>query len=468
MKHSKLIGYSIVILWMLASAIGFAKTASPAPVAVSTYSANQYGGVTTCNLKTNHCGPALALPDIFKELTDSEFGYHIDAAAHIPGENKSYLFWGSFCRVFDLDTLKPEGKPVPIEARWGGLSGTDFSKGINAAITDYKNKRIFLIRGPDVVSCDAHTRICGEVKPISKQWPSLTDSEFGYHIDTAANIPGTNKTYLFVEGYYRKFNLDTVLPEGKPVTINGNWAGLSDTVFVKKITAALTDVTHNAILLYSEKNIPGNIPGGGWAGCSSGCGTIGMAWSDNNGNLVGHITVDHLGGGVGDMISAVAWKNVPAKTLRIIKQTHQADVKMIEPIDSRRVIPTIITSAGKSYIISSWAREGDIVVGQRVCQSGWNATTQSKGGVVCGTVSNVGPTDHCRAIGTGKSSCAVTFYHDSGFTCGPGDSGSAVWSENKDGTIMLLGTIGSNTGSSCKFEPIYATSQIFGGRPYTQ
>lgn len=141
---------------------------------------------------------------------------------------------------------------------------------------------------------------------------------------------------------------------------------------------------------------------------------------------------------------------------------------MIEPIDEKNVLPTIITSKGKIYIVSGWAREGDIVVGQRVCHSGWNETTQSKGGIVCGTVSQVGPTNNCRAIGTGKSSCAVTFSNNDGFACGPGDSGAAVWSENLDGSVNLLGTVGAGGNNTCIFEPTYATSQIFGGRPYTK
>lgn len=216
------------------------------------------------------------------------------------------MFWGKYYREFNLDTLKSERKPLEIVDNWPGLSGTEFEKGINSAISDNKRNMIYLIKGPDVVGCDVSSKKCGKINKISEQWPALSDSEFGNYIDAAANIPNTNESYLFLGGYYLKFNLDTLKPEGKPLTIYNNWPGLSGKEFANKVTAALTDKTHDTILLYSAKNIPGDIPGGGWEGCTSGCGTIGMAWANKDGQLIGHVTVDHLGNGVGSIINSIS------------------------------------------------------------------------------------------------------------------------------------------------------------------
>ncbi|MFI1966416.1 hypothetical protein ACH429_20290 [Streptomyces pathocidini] len=196
-----------------------------------------------------------------------------------------------------------------------------------------------------------------------------------------------------------------------------------------------------------------------------------MAWTDdNNRDTTGFLTVDHLGGPV-----IPSSHNLPSIQLPVIGQTGRADLELIAPIKTDDpfdwIWPTIVTSSGQTFGVVDYAREGDIRVGQRICHGGWNPITVARGGVVCGTVTDVGPTHKCEANpNLGKSTCVVRFTGDDGLSGGPGDSGAAVWLEDpagNPGNIKVIGIYGAGSGATGYFEPTYAATQIFGGRPLT-
>lgn len=433
---------------------------------IRTQLGNTYGAITACNISYLHCGPAISLPVFFHSLTDSDFGYHLDAAVAIPDTKEVYLFQGKYYRVFDLESRSPKGPVKDLGGYWTGIEGTVFAKGVDSALSDINRKLIYLVKGNDIIQCSLYNETCGSVKKIFDVWPALKDSEFANHIDSAVNIPGTNKSYLFWNGYYRLFNLDTGKPESGSLTISNHWKGLDGTTFAQKIRAALSDENSGQILLYSDIAVPGKIPSGGWGACSGQqCGTIGMAWADDNGNLVGHLTVAHLGAGINSFVTSTAWDKIPRKNLTVIRTTTQGDVKLIEPVDDSAVIPTLILPDKSDLVISGWAHAGEIHIGDNVCHGGTSANTQKNGGVGCGIVFSVGDTNDCHIEGN-YSSCAVIFRSTDTTFCSPGDSGAAVWKTNSDGTVRVVGTVSSAVGSICTFEPTYASSQFFSGQPF--
>ncbi len=209
------------------------------------------------------------------------------------------------------------------------------------------------------------------------------------------------------------------------------------------------------------------VPGGGFMACTGGfsnCGTIGLPWADGSNNPVGHLTVAHLAESEGQVVRSVAFNGVPETQMTVTKATHSADIGLVSLV-SPDVAPTITLSDKTVLSVTGYAKEGDIKTGQAVCHSGWNSQT-SKVHEICGTVSEVGPTDNCRAVGTGSSSCAVLFTA-SGSVGGPGDSGAAAYTYKADGTVTVIGLFKGITGSRGIIEPTYAATQLFGGKPLT-
>ena len=247
----------------------------------------------------------------------------------------------------------------------------------------------------------------------------------------------------------------------------GRWRGLLLLLVAAVAVAAMLPASATTAPSTSQAEVV-SVPGGGWKGSGGGGdGTVGLPWADDKGRVVGHLTVDHLGPPV-----TPSSHGLPTTLLEGAQQTWDADLRIIKPVaGGTGIIPRIVTSdEKKSYEISDWAREGDITVGQRICHGGWNDGTQKRGGVVCGTVTKVGPTDKCRNNGSGSSTCLVTYTGEGadGFYGGGGDSGSAVWTEQPDGTIKVVGIHKSGNGKKTGFfEPIYAATQLFGGHPLT-
>ncbi|MGW5575171.1 hypothetical protein ACWEVD_28545 [Nocardia thailandica] len=214
-----------------------------------------------------------------------------------------------------------------------------------------------------------------------------------------------------------------------------------------------------------------SVPGGGFQGCTDGlfasCGTIGLPWADSGNNPIGHLTVAHLAERESQRITATPFNGVPGTTMTVTQATGAADLGVTSLV-STDVAPTLTLSDGTLLGITAYVAVGSLAAGQPVCHSGWNDQTATVH-EICGTIADVGPTDNCRAVGTGSSSCAFTFRaNNGGRVGGPGDSGAAAYRYNTDGSVTVLGLFkGIENGDTGVVEPVYAASQIFGGRPFT-
>lgn len=82
------------------TAASMAVLAGPPPEKNSGMTGSTYGAITACNVSDLHCGPAILLPVLFHSLTDSDFGYHLDAAVSIPDTKKGIFIPGEILQSF--------------------------------------------------------------------------------------------------------------------------------------------------------------------------------------------------------------------------------------------------------------------------------------------------------------------------------------------------------------------------------
>lgn len=230
-----------------------------------------------------------------------------------------------------------------------------------------------------------------------------------------------------------------------------------------------------ALILVGQWTIPvqasaelSYVSGGFAASGGGGEGTIGYGWVDDSGRVVGHITVDHLVRGA-KSVSFVETSNFAEptyKTVPVIGTTDDVDVGVIAPV-ADVLEPVVELADGTRLTVTNYARAGSIVEGQQVCHSGQNEVTATLH-EICGQVISVGATSGCKAD-NGSSTCAVEIKsnREDGYPGGLGDSGSAAYTYNSNGTITVVGTYkaaGSGTGV---FEPTYAAMDVFEGHPLT-
>jgi hypothetical protein len=210
------------------------------------------------------------------------------------------------------------------------------------------------------------------------------------------------------------------------------------------------------------------VSGGFAAEGGGGLGTIGYGWVDPYGSVIGHITVDHLTRGA-DAVTYSPSDNFsppPNATMEVLQSTDDVDVGLIAAA-ADTLQPVIELDDGTRLTVTGYAHPGDVAVGQPVCHSGHNETTETLH-EVCGTVTTVGRTSQCTA-NNGASTCVVSFVsdRDDGWPGGEGDSGAAVYTYKPDGTVDVVGTFKSSSTDTGDFEPTYAAMEVFGGQPLT-
>lgn len=210
------------------------------------------------------------------------------------------------------------------------------------------------------------------------------------------------------------------------------------------------------------------VSGGFAAEGGGGTGTIGYGWVDDSGRVVGHVTVDHLvrGSKSVEFVSTSNFSDPAHLTVPVIGTTDDVDVGVIAAV-ADELEPIIELSDGTRLTVTNYARAGGIAVGQEVCHSGQNDVTATLH-EVCGDVVSVGATSDCKA-NNGSSTCAVEVKstRSDGYAGGPGDSGSAAYTYNSDGTVTVVGTYKAAGAGTGVFEPTYAAMDAFAGHPLT-
>ncbi|MGW5572517.1 hypothetical protein ACWEVD_15030 [Nocardia thailandica] len=229
------------------------------------------------------------------------------------------------------------------------------------------------------------------------------------------------------------------------------------------------------------------MPGGGLHTLTDMYGTQGFVWADPANKPIGFIQMGHSAGfrQVGGPVTIHDFEGKPFAKSVVTKAAGGADAVLSGPATlvnggaTAKFNPTIALRDGTIKRVTGFAKVSELDMGAKVCFSGQAplAGETPAEHVYCGSI------DELPAAGTNcgeqgnawggfpRSKCLIRLQQLPGYqTDRHGDSGSAAWLDNGDGTVKLVG-IDSATDSSGKtawIESIDAITAAFGGKPYVE
>jgi hypothetical protein len=154
----------------------------------------------------------------------------IDGALY-RGKGRAHFFSGNqYSRYTVLPDRVDVGYPKPISGNWPGFDGTGFENGIDDAL-NWGNGKVYFFKGAQYLRYDltADKVDAGYPKPISGNWGGINGTGFENGIDAALNY-GNNKVYFFKDDKYVRIDMNTKsVDAGYPKLIAGNWPGVPTT-----------------------------------------------------------------------------------------------------------------------------------------------------------------------------------------------------------------------------------------------
>ncbi|MEM1215100.1 MAG: hemopexin repeat-containing protein [Bacteroidota bacterium] len=159
---------------------------------------------------------------------------HVRSALWSGTNNKIYLFdpprgrkKAQYTRIDAATMAEDPNYPKDIEGNWPGLP-SDFERGIDAALWNSKSNKIYFFKGSQYVRINPNASWnveSGYPKPIAGNWPGLP-AHFNTGIDAAVYNAKNDKVYLFKDSQYVRIDPDNSwqVDMGYPKPIAGNWS----------------------------------------------------------------------------------------------------------------------------------------------------------------------------------------------------------------------------------------------------
>ncbi|WP_299715301.1 hemopexin repeat-containing protein [uncultured Tenacibaculum sp.] len=207
-------------------------------------------------------------PANWKGMPASSFGTGIDAALWNGKSDKIYMFSGSQYVKVDPSanwSVEPE-YPKSISGNWPGFPAS-FASGVDAAFWSDTNNKVYFFKGNQYLRVDPNNSWNvdpGYPKAISGNWPGLP-ANFTNGIDAAIWNDKNNKIYFFKGDEYVRLNPSNgwKVDAGYPKPILGNWPGLSNG-FTNGIDAVLWSGTNNKVYFFKGEDYVRVNPFNGW------------------------------------------------------------------------------------------------------------------------------------------------------------------------------------------------------------
>ena len=179
--------------------------------------------------------------------------------------NKIYMFSnGYYLRYtgFNID----EGYPKRIEGNWAGMPES-FAEGVDASIYTKVNGKIYVFKGNQYIRINPDNGWAvdaGYPKPIAGNWAGLP-ADFNNGIDAALWNDKDSKIYFFKGDQYVRINpaAGWAVEGGYPKAMAGNWPGMP-AHFAQGIDSALWSDKNNRVYLFKGTEYIRINPFSGW------------------------------------------------------------------------------------------------------------------------------------------------------------------------------------------------------------
>ncbi len=160
----------------------------------------------------------------------------IDAAVYSHKKNRGYFFEGSKYYRFEPGARVDPGYPKPIAGNWKRLPAS-FASGIDAAVEDPTNRKLYLFKGRQYVRFTLDRGMdAGYPKPIHGNWDGFP-AGFSNGVDAATNSKD-GKMYFFNGTDFLRYTFGVGVDDGYPRLIKGGWKEFKPP-FTEKVEAAL-------------------------------------------------------------------------------------------------------------------------------------------------------------------------------------------------------------------------------------
>jgi hypothetical protein len=150
------------------------------------------------------------------------------SAAFYRGKGRAYFFAGNqYYRYIVLRNAVDAGYPKPIAGNWPGMSDAGFDSDLDAAV-NWGNGKVYFFKGGSYLRYDLPSDKvdAGYPKPIAGNWGGVSGTGFENGIDAAVNY-GNGKAYFFKGQQYLRLDLGSKsVDTGYPKKIAGNWPGI--------------------------------------------------------------------------------------------------------------------------------------------------------------------------------------------------------------------------------------------------
>ncbi|MER6115583.1 hemopexin repeat-containing protein [Streptomyces sp. NPDC001743] len=180
-----------------------------------------------------------------------------DAAANLEA-GKVFFFKGPNYLRYDVATDRTDpGYPLTIAGNWPGLSEAGFASGVDSAV-NWGNGKVFFFKGPNYLRYDIATDRTDPGYPltIAGNWPGLSEAGFASGVDSAVNW-GNGKVFFFKGPNYLRYDIATDRTDpGYPLTIAGNWPGLSEAGFGASVRATVDLFDGRNVWLPNAERMP--------------------------------------------------------------------------------------------------------------------------------------------------------------------------------------------------------------------
>jgi len=185
---------------------------------------------------------------------NASFGSGIDTALWNGKSDKVYLFRGSqYVRIDPAQDWNVEAEyPKPIEGNWPGFP-EEFLSGIDAAFWSEPNQKVYFFKDSDYIRVDPNNGWNVDPnypKSIEGNWPGFP-THFASGVDAAIWNGKNDKIYFFKGDEYIRVDPgnDWNVDPNYPKPIDGNWPVL-DSSFESNLDAALWSGTNNKIYFF--------------------------------------------------------------------------------------------------------------------------------------------------------------------------------------------------------------------------